>query len=296
MGFDKPYIQKFNPNESVNNKIEITRTIYYGEVISIDDPTEGGRIKVKVKGFDERISSENLPWSHPMLPKFFHIYPQVGEIVQIFISDTRFPQRNRYWLGSVVSQPHKIGFDSSYTALSTSNEGIVSPEKAPSSYPEAVGVFPLKTDVGLVGKVNTDVILRKNEVHLRAGKHVNNCMFCLNTKNPAQLSLIFEENAKTCQYESKSVLLSDKIALISHSGTPKFKAAGLSCEDRDKIFTNAHPVVRGDVLVAALEVVRKTIIGHIHGYSGIPADKDAMIKDLEKIDFTSILQENIVIN
>jgi hypothetical protein len=78
MSYDKPYIQtSANPYKSEGSKIGITRTIYYGEVTSIDDPTEGGRIKVRVDGLDIATSNENLPWCYPMMAKFFHAYPQV---------------------------------------------------------------------------------------------------------------------------------------------------------------------------------------------------------------------------
>ncbi len=90
--------------------------------------------------------------------------------------------------------------------------------------------------------------------------------------------------------------MSDKIAILSHSGNPKFKAAKLTVEDRNKIFEESHPLTRGDVLLKVLDIMRKAIIQHIHGYSAIPADKNTIIKDLENINLEGILQKNIVIN
>ena len=55
------------------------------------------------------------------------------------------------------------------------------------------------------------------------------------------------------------------------------------------------PFARGDVLIEALNIIRNAIINHIHGYSGLPADKVAL-ENLEKINFDAILQKNIVIN
>lgn len=296
MGYDKPYLQTSDPYKKTGNINEITRTIYYGEVISIDDPTEGGRIKARILGFDNKTGNADLPWCYPMLPKFFHIYPQIGEVVRIFIEDKKYPERSRFWQGSVISQPHKIGFDSVYTALSTTNYGLTTPEAAPSTYPDAIGVFPLKDDVAIVGKVNTDVILRTNEVHIRAGKHENGNVLKLNTKNPAQISMVFENSEDKKEYKSSTIITSDKIALLSHTGTPQFKSTRLKTKDRERIFTEGHPIARGDVLVQALEIIRKALINHIHGYSGVPADKNAIINDLEKINLNTILQENIVIN
>ena len=297
-GFDKPIIQTSDPFRKVGG-YQHTRTIYYGEVISIDDPTDGGRIKVKIPDLDNQTGNANLPDCYPMLPKFFFILPQVGEIVRIFIEDIRYPERGRFWMGSVISQPHKIGFDTIYTALSTTNMGLTLPETAPSTLPDATGVYPLLSDVALVGKVNTDVILRTNEVHIRAGKHENGNVLKLNTTNPASINLVFEPQnlvATSPAYQSSTVILSDKIALISHTGKPQFKAAELTATDRVRIFSEGHPVARGDVLVVALKIIINALINHIHGYSGLPADKDKLIKDLEKINLDNILQKNIVVN
>ena len=298
MAYDRPIIQTSDPFKKVGG-YNHTRTIYYGEVISIVDNTDGGRIQVKIPDLDNRTSNADLPYCYPMLPKFFFLIPQVGEIVRIFIENIKYPERSRFWMGSVISQPHKIGFDTIYTALSTTNMGMTIPDPAPSSLPDAIGVYPLSTDVAIVGKCNTDVILRTNEVHIRAGKHMADNVLKLNTVNPATVNLVFEPKnllEQSSDYYSSTVVLSDKIALISHTGKPQFKAAELTATDRARIFSEGHPIARGDVLVAALNILRNAIINHIHGYSKLPADKNALIKDLENINFENILQKNIVVN
>lgn len=298
MAYEKKYIQSSDPYESVERKTPSQRNIFYGEVTSIEDPTDGGRIKVRILTLDSGIvDNEQLPNCYPLLPKFFHVYPKVGEIVRIFIQDMKYPERSRFWLGSVISQPQKIEFDSIYTALSTTNVGLIRPEKAPSTFPEAEGVYPTKNDIAIVGRVNTDVILRDNQLEFRAGKHEDGNVLKLNVKNPASVSLNFEEKPETDdELYSNTVVLSDKIALISHDGNPKFKAAKLEPQDRVRIFNEAHPMARGDVLVQALNILRRAIIAHIHGYSGVEPDKNSIIKDLESLNFEQILQKNIVIN
>lgn len=298
MGYDKPYIQTSDPYESIERKTPSQRNIFYGEVTSIDDPTEGGRIRVRISTLDSGIVNNNeLPYCYPLLPKFFHAYPKVGEIVRIFIQDMKYPERSRFWLGSVISQPQKIEFDSIYTALSTTNVGLIQPEKAPSTFPDAEGVYPTKEDIAIVGRVNTDIVLRENQLELRAGKHEDGKVLKLNIKNPATVNLNFEGKPNTDnELYSNTVIQSDKIALISHDGIPKFKAAKLESEDRIRIFNEAHPIARGDVLIEALNIFRRAIINHIHGYSGVEADKNSIIKDLESLNFEEMLQKNIVIN
>lgn len=296
MSYDKPLIQTTNPFKKVG-EYTITRTIYYGEVMSIDDPADGGRIKVKIPDLDSKTNGDDLPWCYPLLTKFFHTFPQVGEVVRIFIEDVKHPYMSRFWIGSVISQLHKVEFDTMYTALSTTNMGQIKPDKAPSTFPDADGVFPLKTDVAMIGRVNTDVILRSNEVHIRAGKHEDGNPLKLNIKNPAEISLVFEkDDNESSDLHSNTVITSDRIAIISHTGVPQFKSARVDTEDRQRIFEEGHPLVRGDVLVQALNIIRNALVTHIHGYSALPADKTAMINDLEKINFEGMLQKNIVIN
>lgn len=292
MGYNSKNI--YNVDVNINDTNIKNRTIYYAEVISIEDETDGGRIKVKINGLDNHITNENLPWCYPLLPKFFHIYPQVGEVVRIFIENVKYPNKSRFWLGSLISQPQKIGYDSVYTAYSTTNISMVDPEPSPSSYPDSKGVFPDKKDVAIIGRVNTDIILKENEVHFRAGKHENDNIMKLNIKNPSHISLIYEKNEKD-EFYSNNIIMADKIGIISHEGNPKFKSNNMNSEDRKNIFDKAHPTVRGDILVEALDIIRTALMTHIHGYSGVPADKLA-VSQLETIDFTRMLQKNIVIN
>ena len=297
MAYDKPIIQTSNPNKKEHASIVRNRTIFYGEVMSITDRTDGGRIQVRIPELDNRTANNELPWCYPFMPKFFHIYPQVGEMVRILIEDTKFPERSRFWMGSVISQPHKIGFDSKFTALSTTNLALAKPEKAPSTYPDADGVYPTKDDVAIVGKVNTDIILRLNEVHLRAGKHENDDVLKLNTKNPATIDMVYEplQDSEDTFYSS-TVIQGDKLALISHDGNPRFKAARVTPEDRVRIFEQGHPIARGDVLIEGMRVMIDAILTHIHPYSGMSVDKTAIIKKLEELQLELILQKNIVIN
>jgi hypothetical protein len=296
MPFDKPILQTTNPYKKEGSMISVTRTIYYGEVVDIVDPTDGGRIKVKIPDLDNKTGNAELPWCYPMIPKFFHIFPKIGEYVRVFIEDVKYPQRSRYWEGPVISQLQKLQFDTIYTALSTTNMALTSPAPAVSTYPDAAGIYPSLEDIALLGRVNSDITLKINEVQIRAGQHENDNVLKLNVQNPATFNMIFEPNQGQTSYYSNSILQSDKIAIISHDGKPQFKAARLTAEDRAEIFDKGHPIPRGDVLVEALNIIRNALVQHIHGYSGLPADKTAIINSLESLNFDGMLQKNIVIN
>lgn len=296
MGFDKPTFQTSNPYKSHDGTADITRTIYYGEVVNIDDPTEGMRIQVKILGLDNQTTNEDLPWCYPLMPKFFYVLPKVGEYVRILLEDKKYPIRSRFWEGPVISQLTKLEFDSIYTALSTTNMALTNPDPAPNTFPNAVGIYPGPEDVALLGRVNADIILKLNEVQIRAGQHDNDDVLTLNTLNPATIDMNFEQVQNSTDYYSNTVIQADKIAIISHTGDPQFKAAQLTPTDRVNIFENGHPMARADVLVEALEIIRTALINHIHGYANLPADITAAIINLQQIDFTAIMQKNIVIN
>ncbi len=295
-GYEKPYIQRSSsPYKTDSNKENAVRNIYYGEVVSVDDPNEGGRIRLKIPDFDNKTPNDQLPYAFPMLPKFFWIIPQVGEVVRVFIEDTRYPQRGRHWMGSVISQPQKIGFDGFFTALSTTNVATVNPEPPPSSLPDAAGIYPDKKDVAILGRDNTDLVFKEKQVLIRCGKHQIDNVLVLNKENPAFIQMDFTtmDDKKT---RSTMVHMADKIAFVTHDGNPKFKSNTLTKDDITKIFDQGHPIGRGDLIVEAFQVIRDAMIQHIHGYSGLPADKNGIINQLEKIDFSKILQPNIRIN
>jgi hypothetical protein len=283
------------PELRVNiNKDKPIQNVYWGVVRSVYDPTEGGRIKVYIPKLDVTTLPENLPWADPMLPKFFHLYPKKDEVVRVFIGDSTKPQSQRFWMGSVISQLQKVEEETLYTALATSDINFTAPERAISTYPDAKGVFPEQEDIGIIGRDNTDIILRVRDVEIRAGKNENENVFVLNKTNPASIRATYDVTGDTTI--SSSMIMADKIGLIAHEGIPKFKAAEITQEDRQNIFSQSHPLGRGDVIVEALELLRKALVQHIHPYSGVPADKSGILIDLEKADFTQILQKNIVIN
>lgn len=303
MGHERKYILQSDPYKRTGiNKQKGIKNIYWAEVISIADSTEGGRIQVRIPDLDSKTINENLPWAYPMLPKFFHLYPKIGEVVRIFIEDIEYPQRSRYWMGSIISQLQKVDYDPLYTALSTTNIDFSAPEKTVSSYPDAKGVFPEQEDIALLGRDNTDVVLRIRDVEIRAGKHEPSDNLVLNKLNPASVRLTYDiigdvqPPLRIEKTVSSTVTMADKIALISHDGIPKFKASEIDRNERERIFEEGHPLGRGDVIVEALELLRKAIVQHIHGYPRLPADKSGILIDLEKVNFSQILQKNIVIN
>ena len=290
--YNRNFIQRTKTYDDTLNKAATIRNIYYGKVVWIDDPTDGGIIKVRIPDLDNYLEDKDLPDAYPLLQKYFYVIPQVGEMVRIFMENIETPMSSRQYLGSIISQPQKYKYDGLYTALSTTNVGVSSPDDAPSTFPDAKGVFPTKKDIAFIGRDNTDIILRAKEIEVRAGKHDVSDILKLNKTNPASIKLTISEDGTV----SSNVIMADKIALISHDGIPKFKAAEVDKVERDRIFDEAHPIARGDVLAEILEIFRRAILQHIHPYNSMPADISKIIIDLQKLNIENILQKNVVVN
>ena len=290
--YNKNFVQRTKTYDGDLNKTTPIHNIYYGKVVWIDDPTDGGIIKVRIPDLDNYLEDKDLPDAYPLLPKYFYVIPQVSEMVRIFIEKIETPMSGRQYLGSIISQPQKYKFDGLYTALSTTNVGVSSPDDAPSTYPDAKGVFPTKKDVAFIGRDNTDIILRAKEIEIRAGKHKVDDILKLNKTNPASIKLTISEDGTL----SSNIIMGDKIALISHDGIPKFKAAEVDKEERNRIFEEAHPIARGDVLAEILEIFRRAILQHVHPYDKMSTDLSKIIIDLQKLNIENILQKNVVVN
>ena len=303
---------------------------YYGIVVRVDDPYDAGRIKVRVDGIDKKIDlvgggkskqeSENLghkqgdsylPWCEPLLPKFLNITPKVGEMVKVAIFDYRNKQQRRQYIGPVIGQENPANFiESSYNTAKVQVENSAysaSINKWPGSKQGVWGVYPNKTDIALLGRRNTDLILRNqsnyDEVILRAGKidyrdlnqpyPVN-----LNKKNPAYVTINHTFPSKNSSKSQTNLglendrthvnLVADRLNLISHLGSSSKGTAPIIMDGSDikqQIITEntkLHPVIYGDEIWNMLEKLRAYVEGHIHKASRREPDGDQTKNDLIK--------------
>lgn len=272
----------------------ITNIFKYGTVVDVKDEFDGDRIKVFVKGVDPtKFVLDDIPYAFPLLPKQFYIKPKVGETVLCFVQGDSFND-NRFWIGPIISQPHKLDFDS-MAALSFLNAGMIGPDIAPSTNPNNAGVQLEDNDVGLQGRGSTDVIVKPNEVRIRAGKSLD--MRTLNIENPSYMQVKYNRNSN----EGSVNIVSDNINLLSHKSIDKFNLVDskklISDDEYAKILEKAHQLPFGDKLVEFLDIFMKAFSTHVHAYHGLPPDLTQIeIKNLLSYDINKILSQNIRIN
>jgi hypothetical protein len=60
---NKPLIQTTDSLRRYDLSTKTTRSIYYGEVVSIEDDIDGARIKTRIMGLDDHTSDDKLPWA-----------------------------------------------------------------------------------------------------------------------------------------------------------------------------------------------------------------------------------------
>lgn len=291
---------------------------YFGVVESTVDAHDGGTIRVRIKGIDDHINNTaELPTVFPLLQKFFHVTPKVGETVMVFFPEIENPFTDRVYIGPIISQPQNLYKDNHfYTSRAMMDSGVVKPKEAPSTFPENLGVNPNKEDVAIQGRENSDIIFKKNEVIIRAGKFettdVKDGVKKFNKKNPAYIQIKHdaiiedadENNNKKAITGTVTNIVSSKINLLSHEGgQPRFtlnnQTDSITSDELLKILEKAHPLAFGDLLVEYLKLQRNAFINHAHPYHGRKPQDLAGAKDIDKyldFDIDSILSKNIRIN
>lgn len=285
---------KYIRNEpTVLSTVDYMKNVQIGSVESIEDPQALGRIKVRIngpanRGGDNGTATNELPWSFPMIPKFFSSTPKIGEAVFVMILSNTKTHSDRLYFGPIISSSDKLNFDNySTTALNAFTFSYLQPPVDINRIPALKGVFPSNDDIAIQGRYNTDLTFKHNELVLRAGKFE---LSSINENNPYP----FQFNRTTQGYiqirndvpiskpyngfqdkGSVANIVANKINLLTHKdGSPRFNLT-----NQDDLFSNdemlnailtAHPLPFGDILVKYLILLKNAFLNHVHNNNGNP--------------------------
>lgn len=198
---------------------------YPSLVLDNEDPLMLGRIRARVltDNYNDIISSISPAWDeekdawtsrdpflfNSLLPYFIYQVPKKDELVYAFYynNETRF--QNQYYVQATFSSPTTSPFE--YYVGSQKWTGVGSQYKTPlplknqdGTYASKKneGVFPEPGDNALLGRGSADLIVKENEVLLRAGKTIgkiqpNQIPAANNTRAFLQLSQF--QNIKSLQ-------------------------------------------------------------------------------------------------
>jgi len=159
-------------NSSIDKKT--IPMIRIGKVTNNVDSKKGGRIQVRIEGIDKDLKDNELQYCVPLLPRFLNILPKQDEIV--FVLQYEFRKVNKYsqfstqrfWIGPLIPQINKLQKSPEVDARSIMTGGqLVLPNPVGKNFE---GAYPDDGDIALQGRYNTDLILKENQVWLRAGK------------------------------------------------------------------------------------------------------------------------------
>lgn len=177
------------------------RIIYPGVCVSVDDPLVLGRIRAfPTTRYVNDIIKANFPnevfdipgdipskyfWTkkdpfvfNSLMPYFFRQIPKIGEYVHIVYSNPEFQDdKNKFYMQGPISSPtlqYKDVSANAETLLNTGDRNKMSPDlkNTDGSYknPKTASIFPEPNDIAILGRYNTDIILKDEDIILRSGK------------------------------------------------------------------------------------------------------------------------------
>lgn len=173
----------------------MARIWYYAKVIDNQDPLNLGRVRATVLTDDteairqsvEDFNSSNEAWSekdpfvfNSFLPIYMWSVPKNDELIQIYYHDTDDTQfLNAYYIQGPFSRIQNIVLENysqserygDIRGVRLNHAKFIRNTDGTFKNPDPNGVFPDPGDVAVMGRGSTDVVLKQNEVLIRAGKY-----------------------------------------------------------------------------------------------------------------------------
>jgi hypothetical protein len=283
---------------------------FIGKVISVDDESDGMRIKAFISGD----LANNIPYAFPLLPKMFQVRPKVGEAVMVFLSKLNDRRSDRFYVGPIVSQPQFLQNAQYESSLSLFKDKILQPlESIKKEDGITKGAFPPEDNVSLVGRDSEDLSMGNGTVILRAGarKAMDNmdnkslignvafdndkASFIMLRKKDGLIPDTVENTDNGA--DSVAVIAADKFAFMSKkqkdASFEKYdNESMIKDEDFDKIMQKLHQIPYGDKLVEVLKDMRSAISNHVHPWAGLPPCNDETVKRMNEYNLDDILSKN----
>ena len=310
----------------------------FGKVLNIDDETGGWRIQVSIAYSDRNELEQDLKndgtytigpnntlinYAFPLNPKFLHVIPKVGEGVFIINQQLDEDHTQRYYLGPIVAQPQYMYYNNYNDCTRLLSGSKIDAAENPDFKRKTPGTQPEKSDIAILGRKDSDIILKDDEVHIRCGVKNTTTLtkwgseYEFNGKHPSFVKLQhissatelgddFEDEIEKRKrraeigYESVANVVADKINLIGTDSREIYKVNDpeklISDEEVQRFIKNAHQVPYGDTLVEFLDIFRTAFLTHEHSWAQKPPVVGEDVRRLSNYPLNSMLSQTIRIN
>ena len=169
----------------------IKKIIYPAEVVDNQDPMMLGRIRAYPLDRNVRAALEGFNYDPvkdkwgpkdpfvqlPLLPMYIAQVPEVKERVNLIYQNSLYPYQDVYYIQGAFSSPMSLPFENvqaanKYTSLGDRVISSLSLKNQDGTYKnlKSFGVFPEPGDNALLGRKSADVVVKEDELLLRAGK------------------------------------------------------------------------------------------------------------------------------
>lgn len=285
------------------------QTVRFCKVISVSDDTDADRIKVRLSPEDNSKRIDEIDYAFPILPKMFHVKPKVGEAVLVLLAVTNDGNSQRYYIGPVVSQDHRLNFDPYFQGADSFLRGSYKKfDVAPRMNPDHNGILPNDNDIVIRGRKNADIQITDDDVRIKAGVKVvdnanaYNMMF--NIKNPSYAKFKYHNASLADGSKSTATIVSDKIALLSNNSPNYFYTTDrkdlITDDELNRVIESAYKLPYGEKLVEFLKAFVDAFVKHTHPFQMLPPNPAystvLMEKKAQLLDKGEMLSDTVRIN
>lgn len=290
----------------MNGDISLVR---FCKVESIEDDTDADRIKVKLIPEDIDKTLDQIDYAFPLLPKTFHVKPKVGEAVLVLLSVTNDGNSQRYYIGPVISQDHRLYYDPYFRGADSFLRGAFEKfDVAPRGDRNQNGLLPGDNDVVIRGRKNADIQITEDDVRIKAGVKVTNerdkYVMEFNEKNPAYTKIKYHNDELDDGSKSTNTIVGDKIMLLSNTSPNNFKLTDrhdlITDTELNNVLKKAYKLPYGEILVDFLKSFVDAFVTHTHDFSMLPPNPSfttpLVTKKVNTLDNNAILSNTVRIN
>lgn len=309
-GFAKSLLSDMNQNRTAQEGGQVKRNTYPAIVVRVDDPLEQGRIVARIistdesgkirGGRDKDTPDDKLPFAVPLVPGFFHVTPLEGEMVILILENPEINTSPRYWVGPLINSKLKLKYQSYREAIKIFDYTKFGLNQNISSRPSPSRAWPEKSDVALMGRDDSMILLKPREVYINSGTFKKGT-FEPNLEHPSFIQMKQFDVKPSGQFNTNPIeysqtnMVSTNINIYSPRG--KFRKKDIQRFEVNPDLQNfgetaitLHPVMLGDETVKLLNLMIQFMRTHIHTPQNPPVP-GPLLKQLEEYTVEGKLQD-----